>query len=329
MKAKKSKVALAALLAIGCMPFSLTACGDDGPYGGPDDEPTAGTAGKSSGGSAGKGGKSSGGSKPSEGGEDGEGGEGGAEPIAGTGGGGKGGAGGTSGAGGTGGGGAGGGGTAGTSGGGGTGGGGAGGMSGGGTGGGGTGGIAGNGGSSGSGQGCGNGHVEGDEVCDHASGNNYLEDDCGDIWGTGNGITGAESDCLEITPEACAMCETNSECAELMNPGILSGNAVEGPATGTSRRALYFKTLDCVRDTACAVVNVLDCYCGTVSAAQCDAGSGNGLCKAVIEQGVETTNPTEISNRLSNVTLGGGLALARVACDKNNCVAQCDLGLAP
>jgi predicted small lipoprotein YifL len=324
MKAKKSKVALAALLAIGCMPFSLTACGDDGPYGGPDDEPTAGTAGKSSGGSAGKGGKSSGGSKPSEGGEDGEGGEGGAEPIAGTGGGGKGGAGGTSGAGGTGGGGAGGGGTAGTSGGGGTGGGGAGGMSGGGT-----GGIAGNGGSSGSGQGCGNGHVEGDEVCDHASGNNYLEDDCGDIWGTGNGITGAESDCLEITPEACAMCETNSECAELMNPGILSGNAVEGPATGTSRRALYFKTLDCVRDTACAVVNVLDCYCGTVSAAQCDAGSGNGLCKAVIEQGVETTNPTEISNRLSNVTLGGGLALARVACDKNNCVAQCDLGLAP
>jgi hypothetical protein len=196
-------------------------------------------------------------------------------------------------------------------------------------GGGGTGGIAGNGGSSGSGLGCGNGQVEGDEVCDHASGNNYLEDDCGDVWGTGNGITGAESDCQEITPADCAMCETNSECEELMDPGILSGNAVEGPATGTSRRALYFKTLDCVRDTACAVVNVLDCYCGTVSSAQCDAGSGNGLCKAVIEQGVETTNPTEISNRLSNVTLGGGLALARVACDKNNCVTQCSLGLGP
>lgn len=327
MKAKKTKVALTALLAIGCMPFYLAGCGDDGPYGGPDDEPTAG---KSSGGSAGNGGKSSGGNSTKAGsgnqGGDGEGGEGGEEPTAGTGGG-KGGAGGTSGAGGKGGAG----GTAGTStggggtGGGGTGGGGTGGgMSGAGSGGGGASGTAGSGGSSGGGPGCGNGKVEGDELCDHPSGNNYLEDDCGDVWGTGSGETGAESACLEITPAGCALCEQMTECEELTHPDILGGGAaVEGPATGVKRVALHNEVLDCVRDTNCAANTPLDCYCGTVSSAQCDAGSGNGLCKIPIERGLETTNPTEISNRLSNVTLGGGLALARVACDLNNCVDQC------
>ena len=171
---------------------------------------------------------------------------------------------------------------------------------------------------------CGDGIVSAGETCDNAGGNNYALNNCGDIWGTG-AIDGSANDCNVITSAACATCEAGSECAELTDSSILSGNAVEGPATGTSRKDLYNKTLDCVRDTACAVGNVLDCYCGTVSSATCDAGNGNGVCKAVIEQALETTNPTEVSNRLSNVTLGGGLALARVACDKNNCVAPCGL----
>jgi hypothetical protein len=170
---------------------------------------------------------------------------------------------------------------------------------------------------------CGDGVVQAGETCDNAGGNNYAIANCGDIWG--GPTDGAANDCSPITSAACATCETGSECAELMDPSIVTGSAVEGPATGTPRVELYYKTLDCVRDTACAVGNVLDCYCGTVSSAQCDAGNGNGVCKAVIEQGLETTNPTEISNRLSNVTLGGGLALARVACDKNNCVSACGL----
>jgi hypothetical protein len=171
---------------------------------------------------------------------------------------------------------------------------------------------------------CGDGIVNGTDTCDAPGGNNYTVDDCGDVWGSG-AIDGSANDCNPITPAACASCEASSECAELMDPGILSGSAVEGPASGTPRRELYFKTLDCVRDTGCAVGNVLDCYCGTMSSAQCDAGNGNGACRAIIEQGLETTNPTEVSNRLSNVTLGGGLALARIACDKNNCVSACGL----
>jgi hypothetical protein len=171
---------------------------------------------------------------------------------------------------------------------------------------------------------CGDGSVGPDETCDNAGGNNYAINNCGDVWGTG-AVDGSGNDCQAITSAACATCEAGSECAELTDNSILSGPAVEGPAMGTARTELYNKTLDCVRDTACAAVNVLDCYCGTVSASVCDSGMGNGACKAVIEQGLETTNPTEISNRLSNVTLGGGLALARVACDKNNCATQCGL----
>lgn len=170
---------------------------------------------------------------------------------------------------------------------------------------------------------CGDGVVSSPETCDNLAGaahNNYAIANCGDKWGAGS-----KNDCQVITSAACATCEAGSECAELTDPSILSGNAVEGPAVGTPRTQLYYKTLDCVRDTACAVGNVLDCYCGTVSSAQCDAGNGNGVCKAIIEAGLETTNPTEVSNRLSNVTVGGGLALARVACDKNNCVAACGL----
>jgi hypothetical protein len=171
---------------------------------------------------------------------------------------------------------------------------------------------------------CGDGIVGAGETCDNAGGNNYAIDNCGDVWGTG-AVDGSANDCNVITSAACLTCENGSECAELTTTAILSGNAVAGPATGTPRTNLYNETLDCVRDTACAVGNVLDCYCGTVSGAQCDAGNGNGVCRTVIERGLETTNPADIPILLSNLTLGGGLALARVACDKNNCVAPCGL----
>jgi hypothetical protein len=159
---------------------------------------------------------------------------------------------------------------------------------------------------------CGDGIVQAGESCDNAGGNNYAISNCGDIWNTTAGVTlnGSANDCNPITPAACATCEAASECAELTDPSILSTPA---------RRELYWKTLDCVRDTGCAAGASLDCYCGTVTSAQCDAGNGNGLCRAVIEAALETTNVSEISNLFTNPTLGGGLALALVACDKNNC----------
>jgi hypothetical protein len=158
---------------------------------------------------------------------------------------------------------------------------------------------------------CGDGIVTAPETCDNPGGDNYAIANCGDSWGAGS-----KNDCQVITSASCASCEAGSECAELTDPAILSTAA---------RKELFWKTLDCVRDTGCATGLALDCYCGTVSSAQCDAGNGNGVCKSIIEASLETTNPTEIVNRFSNPTLGGGLALALIACDKNNCVSQCGL----
>jgi hypothetical protein len=171
---------------------------------------------------------------------------------------------------------------------------------------------------------CGNGTVEAGETCDNPGGNNYLITDCGDTWGaeTAVGTGGKDSACKPITSAACLSCENGSECSELIGTSSLMGSATEGPAMGTARTALYNEVLDCVRDTHCATGLVIDCYCGTASGPQCDAGNGNGVCRSVIERGLETTNPSDINARLTNLTLGGGLALARVSCDQNNCT-QC------
>lgn len=351
MKSKSSKITLFALL-VTCSPWVVSGCSDDST------DPPPGNGGESSGGktssggaaggaaSAGKGGKNATGSagskayagSPANGGEGGDatdptdggsssGGAGGTGGIGGIGGkggaggmGGKGGAGGTSGAGGT----AGMGGSAGT---GGTAGmGGAAGMS----------GTAGTGGSAGSGGSnpgptCGNGVVDAGETCDPPTGK-YTVDNCGSIWGAVSADpNGSANDCQVITPAACSSCEAASECAELMGTASLAGKkAEEGPAKDVLRSVLYNETLDCVRDTQCAATGlVIDCYCGNVSGSQCDAGNGNGKCRSVIERGLETTNPTDISARLTNLTLGGGLALALASCDQNNCLEPCSSGSPP
>ncbi len=172
---------------------------------------------------------------------------------------------------------------------------------------------------------CGNGIVEGDEACDHPSGNNYLEDDCGDVWGAASGVNGSENDCMEITSAECLFCENAGYCQELTEPltMLASTTAEAGPAAGLSRFALYNEVLDCVRDTKCASNTGLDCYCGTASSEECDTGKGNGLCKAQIERGLETLNPAEIATRFSNALFGAGLALARINCDRMECHEKC------
>jgi hypothetical protein len=168
---------------------------------------------------------------------------------------------------------------------------------------------------------CGDGIVSLGEKCDGGGGGNYALDDCGGVWGPNNApANGGRLDaCRRITSSACLVCEETSECVELVGTAWLSGSATEGPATGTSRVALYNEVLDCVRDTHCATGLAFDCYCGSASGPQCDAGNGNGACRSVIERGLETTSPSQIAAHFTDLTLGGGLALARVSCDQNNC----------
>jgi hypothetical protein len=172
---------------------------------------------------------------------------------------------------------------------------------------------------------CGNRVVETGEHCDHESGNNYLADDCGDIWGGSTGVNGSENDCSLITPADCSFCEKATDCAELTDPlaRLLATKAEQGPAAGQTRFALYNEVLDCIRDTKCAANTGLDCYCGDAAEADCDAGKGDGKCRAQIERGLETTDPREVTNRFTNVAFGGGLALARISCDRLYCPEQC------
>lgn len=167
---------------------------------------------------------------------------------------------------------------------------------------------------------CGNGTVEAGETCDGA-GTAYATADCGFVWGPDTAVNhgGRDSQCKPISSAACTACETASECAELISTSGLTANAAEGPAVGTPRARLYNEVLDCVRDTHCAAGLPIDCYCGTASGPACDAGNGNGVCRTAIERGLETTNPADINARLTNLTLGGGLALARVSCDQAAC----------
>ncbi len=335
MKRKNSGVAAAMLIAAGCLPIVTSGCGDDS--GGADlggtGQSTSGTSNGGTGagqGNGGKGGnssagKSAGGTKAYAG-ATGEGGEGGEDmaPNAGrsgggaagtsaggaAGGGGKGGAGGTAGGGGAGGT-AGGGGVSGNAGGG------AGGMSGGGS-----GGTSGSGGSAG-GSTCANGVVNDGELCDPVGGA-YKEDDCGGVWGPSGAENGASSACQAITTAACATCEDASECGALASSTTFGNQvAMGGPAAGILRSVLYNRTMDCARDTNCAVGLPIDCYCGTATSAQCDAGNGNGKCRKIIEEGLETTTAADVQARFSTPTYGAGLAMARINCDQQNCLDAC------
>lgn len=161
---------------------------------------------------------------------------------------------------------------------------------------------------------CGNDILEAGEVCDPK----YSADNCG-------------SDCKAITDVTCSACEQQadavSDCGDVVSCETVAGNAMNGPAAGTPRSNLCNEVLDCVRDTSCATNNsILTCYCGLgTSSTDCQAGLGNGLCRAQIEAGLEATDYATIIKRLKDVTFGGGLALKRIAdCDQSWCNVECN-----
>ena len=171
-----------------------------------------------------------------------------------------------------------------------------GGMSGGGMAGGGRGGAGGSAGSGG--PTCGNGVREGTEVCDPP----FAVNECG-------------SDCRAITEPDCLMCdEMFPECVELMDCN-LGGT--------TEYREDCLRVLDCVRDSGCGNGLAFNCYCGTANSADCSNGMANGMCRSAIEQGLNTTNPSEIAGRFTDPVYGGGLAMLRIGCEQSVCNTEC------
>ncbi len=102
-------------------------------------------------------------------------------------------------------------------------------------------------------------------------------------------------------------------------------NPVSTPV-GAPRAPLCNEVLDCVRDSGCAAGGrpaLTSCYCGTASVSQCNAGLGNGLCKAEIERALEATDFSTVASRAGLTQYGGGVAMSRVDCDQGFCDPVC------
>lgn len=158
---------------------------------------------------------------------------------------------------------------------------------------------------------CGNNIVESAEICDPK----FTVNNCG-------------SDCKAITSAACLTCESApGACdASILTCNTVTGNATEGPANGVAKSSLCNEALDCIRDTGCAADAkplLKSCYCGTADVTNCNAGLGDGPCKAALERSLETTSATAISMRVGNVSYGGAIALKRVTCDQLFCDPIC------
>jgi hypothetical protein len=121
--------------------------------------------------------------------------------------------------------------------------------------------------------------------------------------------------------------DTGHEC------GDVTGNALAGSATGTSRTQLCLDTLDCIIDPAklCASTDVAICYCGTLGAgngcATAPAGAPNGLCLTQELNGLERLTsdpPSVVLPDFTSLTLGAGMANQLFNCAKANaCDALC------
>lgn len=167
--------------------------------------------------------------------------------------------------------------------------------------------------------GCGNGTIEAGETCDPPTARQ-----CSLVEGTVGGVN-LGNDCTFHTTAACLTCETGTECIDIIDVGdTLVGDSPPGsPAAGVSKRQLYYEAIQCARVTGCGLPAAQQCYCGTANTADCSAGSGNGPCKAILERALETNVPTQIISNFQSLSRGGGVAMARVTCDRVNCQPSC------
>lgn len=123
---------------------------------------------------------------------------------------------------------------------------------------------------------------------------------------------------------ACYECAKAHCGAGLDRCQSIEGVAANGPAKGKARAELCRSTLECVLSTACATERAsIKCYCGKANGADCATGDADGVCKAAIEAGLETTSGTEVAVRFVDDVTGGGTALGLVHCLIDNACKAC------
>jgi len=154
-------------------------------------------------------------------------------------------------------------------------------------------------------------------------------------------------DCKSITTAACLTCEQSADYA--CSPSVLTCDTATGGTTtatvtgssgaakptdpgaittpvGAAKAPLCNEVLDCVRDSGCAANGqpaLKTCYCGTATVPQCNAGQGNGACKAELERALEATDFATVSQNVGKLLYGGGVAMKRIDCDNSFCPSTC------
>lgn len=178
----------------------------------------------------------------------------------------------------------------------------------------GAGGKAGNGGGGSGGVGgptCGDKNKEGAEQCDDGNVANF--DGCSST---------CKTTCEECIDEFYSEDEDYVALVDLCNNS--TDKAVEGPSAGTLRSVLCQRVVSCVVNSGCGaqgararLTTLHDaCYCGLgVTSEECESGGpsklGNpqGPCVDAFGGAAESKSPSEIGNRLHNLTLGLGWAV--------------------
>lgn len=133
---------------------------------------------------------------------------------------------------------------------------------------------------------------------------------------SGTGGSGGDS-----TSAECLECELDTPaCAELVGACDL---------LAAPEAALCNNVLDCARETNCASIQNTDCFCGPgVDPGDCLEGNvtPSGPCIAELKAGLQTNSTTGVLSRYVDRRYPGGLAMARVTCDRANCAGDIPVG---
>jgi len=153
---------------------------------------------------------------------------------------------------------------------------------------------------------CGNGTLEGTEVCEGSPTAFYNTDP-----------RGCNEDCNSFV--------FSSACQTCIESGCAGADTCQGGGFTADQSATCNELLNCVDDSGCNSGGFpLFCYCGATTATVCDNGGGTGACRALIEEGLNSTDPGFIQNNLFDIGLPGGRAMARFECGNGaGCATLC------
>jgi hypothetical protein len=175
---------------------------------------------------------------------------------------------------------------------------------------------------------CGNGTLEGCEVCDTATTDPKY------------GALCSSSCAYTVSTQACFDCESAGDCVDSV------ANCIHPPVNATAfsaqQSAQCFAVMQCIQTSKCfnGSNSLGKCYCGTLATNDCSAapfdltaaGAPNGPCAATIQAGMTgVTSNGAVLGGLTAPSRPAGAAMQRLQCQKvddsgsGTCAAVCSL----